>query len=192
MNKVVCVAGMAGSGKSVVSDYFVNHQFHFIRFGQVVLDELIQRNVKPGEKEQKKIREEFRKKYGMAAMAYLNYPKIKTLLKKQNVVVDGLYSWSEYKYLKSKLATQVIVLAVFSPPNIRYQRLSKRKPDKNDKQLRNHHFNEKEAKKRDFSEIENIEKGGPIAMADFTVLNTKDQTFLSKQLNDIYNQIIKI
>ena len=43
-----------------------------------------------------------RKEHGMGAYAILNIPKFDELLKKGNVVGDGLYSWSEYKILKEK------------------------------------------------------------------------------------------
>jgi dephospho-CoA kinase len=41
-----------------------------------------------------------------------------------------------------------------------------------------------EARGRDYAEIENIEKGGPIAMADFTVVNDSD-------LQNLYSQLVK-
>ena len=153
MNKLVCVAGMTGSGKRIISDYFAGKGFYFIRFGQITLDEIIKRKLKPTENNQKIIREEIRKKYGMDAYAKLNLAKIKKFLKKGNVVVDGLYSWSEYKFLKNIFGKKMTTIAVFSPPEMRYERLSKRSPGKEDKELRDHHFNKTEAKKRDFNEI---------------------------------------
>jgi dephospho-CoA kinase len=39
-----------------------------------------------------------------------------------------------------------------------------------------------EAKKRDYSEIENIEKGGPIAMADYTIINESDEQGLRAEI----------
>ena len=47
-------------------------------------------------------------------------------------------------------------------PATRYARLSKRKVRP---------LNTEEAAGRDKAEIENVNKGGPIAMADFTILN---------------------
>jgi dephospho-CoA kinase len=51
----------------------------------------------------------------------------------------------------------------------------------NDKTLRNRPATEEQAKKRDYAEIENLEKGGPIAMADYTIINVGNlQEFQSK------------
>ncbi len=185
MNMLLCICGMPGAGKSVTSDFFIKHGFQFVRFGQVVLDEIIKRNIAPNEVNQKEIRENFRKTYGMDAMAKLNLKKFEVILKDNNVVADGLYSWSEYKYLKSKFKDQMILLAIYASPKLRYERLSLRKPSKTDIKLRDHHFSKNEARMRDINEIENIEKGGPIAMADYTILNTKDLNFLNGQLESV-------
>lgn len=170
-NKLVAVVGMCGSGKSVLSDVLVAEGYGYLRFGQVVLDEVKRRGVPPTETLEREIREGFRKEYGMAAIAILNLPKFAELLKVGNVVGDGLYSWDEYKILKEKYRDNLIVVAVYAPPQIRYDRLEKRFSDASDTNLRNRGFTRESAAARDQAEIENSAKGGPIAMADYTILN---------------------
>lgn len=188
MRKIVCVCGMPGAGKSVLSDYFTQKGYQFLRFGQITLDEVIRKGIKPTEENERKIREGFRKKHGMAAFAILNYPKFKKMIKKGNIIADGLYSWSEYKFLKEKFGKRMAVVAIFAPPEARYERLSKRKV-KNDKKLRHRSFTKTEGKARDFAEIEKIEKGGPIAMADFTIVNTKSLDYFKKQIREVFQKI---
>lgn len=189
MSKVVAIVGMCGAGKSVVADFFVKNSFSFIRFGQITLDVCKERGVS-GEAEEKKIREELRKKHGMAAFALLNIPKIDDLLNSgKSVVVDGLYSWSEYKVLKEKYGDDFLVLAVYAPPNFRYQRLSGRFNVKQDKDIRFRPLTVAEAKRRDYAEIENIEKGGPIAMADYTLINDGDLDKLYSQIDIFLNSL---
>lgn len=187
-NKIVCIVGMAGAGKSIVADELVKEGFAFLRFGQITLDETKRRGVS-GEAEEKKIREEIREKHGKAAFAVLNIPKIEQLLKKSDVVVDGLYSWSEYKALKEKYGDSMYVVAVYAPPKLRYGRL-KNRSIKNDDKQRFRNFTEGEAKSRDYSEIENIEKGGPIAMADFTIVNNATIDVLRKKVEEVCSQIV--
>tara|TARA_Y100000310_G_scaffold287335_2_gene312148 strand:+ start:3644 stop:4699 length:1056 start_codon:yes stop_codon:yes gene_type:complete len=189
MNKFIAIVGMCGSGKSVVSDEFVKRGYHFFRFGQITLDYIKQKGLEPNESTQKQVRESFREKHGMGAYAILNLPHIEELLKRGNVIGDGLYSWSEYKILKEKFSDKLIIVAVYTPPNLRYERISKRKPNINDIQLRNHSFSIEEAKSRDFSEIENIEKGGPIAMADYLIINDATIDILKLNTKKIINQI---
>lgn len=189
-NKIICVVGMPGSGKSIVSDELVDKGFAYLRFGQITINKIKEEGLAINEKNEKKVREGFRKKYGMGAFAMLNVPKLNKLLKKSNVVVDGLYSWSEYKTLKEKYGGSMYVLAVYAPPELRYERLKKRKI-KNDYCQRFRAITKKEAKARDYAEIENIEKSGPIVMADFTIVNTQTVNKLRKAVEEFLSQIIK-
>jgi dephospho-CoA kinase len=188
MNKIVFIVGMPGSGKSIVSDELVADGFAFVRFGQIVLDKVKEDGLELSEKNEKKIREDLRREHGMAAMALLNIPKFDEFLKKSNVVGDGLYSWSEYKLLKEKYGDAMYVIAVYAPPEIRYERLESRAVD-NDEKQRFRSFTKDEAKARDFAEIENLEKGGPIAMADFTIINTGTIEELKQKVKEILLKI---
>jgi len=189
-NKLVCVVGMPGAGKSLVSDALVSSGFSYIRFGQITLDKLKEMGLALSEANEKKIREGLRKKHGMAAFAVLNISKIDTLLEKSHVVVDGLYSWSEYKVLKEKYGERMRVLAVYAPPGLRSKRLKQRKVKKGDKNQRFRPLKEEETRARDYAEIENLEKGGPISMADFTIVNTGTINQLKKQVREIIKDVV--
>ncbi len=184
-NKIFCIVGMTGSGKSEVSDELIKYGFSYLRFGQITLDKIKEKGLDINEANERETRESFRKEYGMGAFATLNIPKLDELIEKSDVVVDGLYSWSEYKILKEKYGNFMCVIAVYAPPKIRYQRLKDRKIE-NDKNRRFRPLTEEEAKKRDYSEIENIEKGGPIAMADFTILNTGTMEELKSNIKKLF------
>jgi dephospho-CoA kinase len=166
--EIIAVVGMCGAGKSIVSDFLIERGYQYLRFGQITMDKIIEQGKKPSELLEKEIREGFRKEYGMGAFAILNKLKIDKYLETGNVVVDGLYSWTEYKILKEEYGNQLIVLAVHAPPEQRYSRLENRPLDKT---MKNRPISREDAVKRDKAEIENIEKGGPIAMADHHILN---------------------
>lgn len=187
-NKVICIVGMPGAGKSIVSDELVKQGLAYLRFGQITIDKIKEEGLKLNENNEKKIRENFRKKYGMGAFATLNISKIDELLKKSNVVVDGLYSWSEYKILKEKYGDSMRVVAVYAPPKLRYARLKDRNVEADFTQ-RFRSITEEEAGTRDCAEIENIEKGGPIAMADFTIVNTETIEKLKENINEILSDL---
>ncbi len=190
MNKFIALVGMCGAGKSVIADELIKRGYRFFRFGQITLD-IAKKQGDVSEANEKKIREKIRKEHGMGAYAILNQPKIESLLEEGNVVGDGLYSWDEYKILKEKYGDQLIIIAVYTPPKLRYERISKRFSDKDDKELRNRNFSKEEAKSRDFAEIENLDKGGPIAMADYTLINTGTVQDLLKQLEEALKEIGK-
>jgi hypothetical protein cdiviTM7_00773 len=98
----------------------------------------------------------------------------------KRIVLDGLYSWTEYKALKKEFPGQLTVLAVVVPKALRHFRVGKR-PERP--------FNTKEIQERDRSEIENLEKGGPIAMADHYVLNDDSVTKLHDDVDKILQRI---
>jgi dephospho-CoA kinase len=160
--KVVAIVGMSGSGKSEVARAFERKGFVRIRFGDLTDREVLQRGMKLNEENERHVRERLREEHGMAAYAKLNLPGIDAALQGSNVVVDGLYSWEEYKLLKEHYGEDFLVVAVYSSPRTRQDRLSRRP-------IRS--LTVAESVSRDFAEIENLGKGGPIAMADFTLIN---------------------
>lgn len=160
--KVVSIVGMAGSGKSEVATIFENNGFAKVRFGDITDREIEKRGLELNEKNERHIRQQLRKEHGMSAYAKLSLYDIDNLLKSADIVVDGLYSWEEYRLLKSRYGDRFYVVAVWASPETRYERLTKRpvRPLTVD-----------EAISRDIAEIENSNKGGPIAMANFTIIN---------------------
>lgn len=190
---IVALVGMCGSGKSEVADQFVRAGYVYIRFGQITLDEIKKRGLEIREANEQMIREEFRKKYGMAAFAILNIPKIEGAIVKSNVIVDGLYSWSEYKVLKEKYGDSLMVAAVYAPPRLRYARLEARRDQyKEDPKMKYRSFSREDAKARDYAEIENIEKAGPIVMADYTIVNEGTIEELTEKISRILRDIKNI
>jgi dephospho-CoA kinase len=182
MNQMKCVAvvGMVGSGKSEVARLFSDRRFVTVRFGDIT-DEAVKKLGLPlTEENERPVRERIRKENGMAAYARLSVPRIDAALKTANVVVDGLYSWEEYLYLKDYYRDEFIVVAVWSSPRTRYARLGDRK-------IRP--LAPPEAAGRDRAEIENLNKGGPIAMADFTILNNSALGGVRKQVERIIASI---
>ena len=183
MNKIVAVVGMAGSGKSTVSDMLVKKGFGYLRFGQITIDEIKNRGLELNEQNERMVRHELRQQYGMAAYAKLNILKLEELQTEGNVVADGLYSWEEYLELKNSFKEQLITLAVYSSPKTRYERLEARSHDpKKDKDARFRPTTVDESKSRDKHEIEELNKGGPIAMADYTIINESSTEDLEQEI----------
>jgi dephospho-CoA kinase len=112
----------------------------------------------------------------MAAYALRCIPRIDAARKAGPVVVDGLYSWEEYIALTEHYGEAMVVAAVYAPPATRYARLGVRK-------IRP--LTREQAFARDRAEIENINKGGPIAMADAMLLNTSTLEELRGQAEEL-------
>lgn len=179
MNKAVAVVGMCGSGKSVLCQYFCQMGWQSVYFGGVTMNELKKQNIPVTEQNERIMREGLREKLGKGAFAIILKEEILAKLQTSNVVLDGLYSWSEYKILKELLGDRLIILAVVTDSAIRKQRLSNRK-------IRP--LTPEQVDSRDFAEIENAEKGGPIAKADHFVLNNGTEQQLAQQFEQFICQ----
>ena len=87
-------------------------------------------------------------------------------------MVDGLYSWEEYTLLKDRYGERFSTVAVWASQAIRHARLRNRAKRP---------LTVEEAANRDKAEIENTNKGGPIAMADFIIVNEASLKELEKE-----------
>ncbi len=182
--KIIAVVGMSGSGKSVVVDYLTEKGFPKVYFGGMIYKEMKRRGIEitaDGESE-KRFREMIRETEGKDWVVKQVIEEAKNLINagQKRIVLDGLYSWTEYKVLKKEFPGQLTVLAVVVPKALRHFRVGKR-PERP--------FNTKEIQERDRSEVENLEKGGPIAMADYYVLNDESVAKLHDDVDVILDRI---
>ncbi len=169
-NPLIMIVGMCGAGKSLVADALKQKGWQVVPFGDITMRELRTHGLPINEANERAIREEVRKVYGPDAYARLSLPNIKAALSLAPTAIDGLYSWAEYRFLRRNIENQMHIVAVFTTRLIRYKRLANRpvRP-----------LSPAEVELRDFAEIENLEKGGPIAMADHVILNDGSEEELS-------------
>ena len=182
--KILAIVGMSGSGKSVVVDHLTNLGFPKVYFGGMIYKEMQKRGIErttDGESE-KHFREMIRETEGKDWVVRQVIEEAKSLISagQKRIVLDGLYTWTEYKILKKEFPGQMTVLSVVVDKTIRHKRVAKR-PERP--------FNAEEIQERDRSEIENLEKGGPIAMADYYLLNNASVEELEKEVDAVLKKI---
>jgi len=178
--KVIAIVGMAGAGKSEVAREFEKAGYVRVRFGDITDEEVEKRGLPLNETSERFVREALRDKHGMAAYARLSIPKIDKALERAKVVVDGLYSWEEYLLLKKRYGEQLCLVAVWASPRKRYFRLSVRETRA---------LTREEAAARDKAEIENLNKGAPIAMADYILTNESTLSNLRRQAKRLIERL---
>lgn len=179
--RALALVGMAGSGKTVCARYLESQGFFQFRFGGIVTDEVLRRGLPINPVNERIVREEFRAQDGMDAIARRALPHLlENLTTRPCIVMDGLYSWSEYRLLRQALGAELIVVAIVAERGVRYARLAQRM----DRPL-----TAEEAAQRDWQEIEMIEKGGPIAIADYTLLNDADEVALLAGLDALLTRL---
>lgn len=176
--QIIAFVGLAGAGKSSAVDYLRQKQFPSVYFGGIILDAMKEAGLDHTEENEKRFREEIRTREGKDFVVKRIITQIHDLVEagQRQIIADGLYTWTEYRALKRAFPGELTVVSIVAPRKLRHRRLSQRpvRP-----------LTEQEAMERDWNEIENLEKGGPIAIADHFVIN--DGT-----LEDLHAQLDKI
>lgn len=180
--KIIAFVGLSGSGKSVAVDYFTEHGHPKVYFGGVILDGLTELGLEHTQENEKKYREDMRAREGKDFVVKRIIKQIRELQAagQHRIIADGLYSWTEYKAMKHEFPGELTVVAIVSDRHLRYKRMAHRpvRP-----------LTEQGVDERDWAEIEGIEKGGPIAMADYFVHNDGSVEDLQKRLKEISDAI---
>jgi dephospho-CoA kinase len=181
MQKIVlAVVGLAGAGKTETTEYLLKKTgWPKVYFGQAVVDEAARRGI-PGEAGERSVREEFRAKDGMAAMAIANMPAIKKAFETSSVIIESLYSWEESLEMEKEFGQAFKVLAIYSSFKTRAARMAKR-PQRP--------LTEQELESRDKSQIQNLNQAGPIARANWTIVNEGSLEELFGKIDKIIKQL---
>lgn len=182
--KILAVVGMSGSGKSVAVDHLTGLGFPKVYFGGMVYREMERRGIErtPDGESEKKFREMIRETEGKDWVVKQVINDVHKLIEagQKRIVLDGVYTWTEYVTLKKEFPGEMIFLAMVVPKKLRYKRVAER-PERP--------FNRNEIMERDRSEIENLEKGGPIAAADYYILNDGTVEEANEKLDIILKEI---
>lgn len=180
--KIIALVGMSGSGKSVAVDHLTDKGYPKVYFGGMILKEMEKRGIERTADSEKEFREKIRAEEGNDWVVRQVIAEVKDLINagQKRIVLDGVYSWTEYKMIKHEFPGCVTFVAIVASKKLRYARVAERpvRP-----------FNAQEIRERDQTEIENIEKGGPIAAADYYILNNGTVDDLKKGLDDILTDI---
>jgi len=176
--KIVAFVGLAGSGKSTAVEYFTAKGYPKVYFGGVILQAMEDAGIERTAASEEKFREDIREKNGKDFVANKIVEQINHLAAsgQHRIIADGLYTWTEFLVLKKAFPGELSLIAIVTPRHLRYRRLSERaiRP-----------FTATEAHERDITEIEHLEKGGPIAIADHYVINDGSVEELDKKLSDL-------
>lgn len=179
---IIAFVGLAGSGKSSAVEHLTSQGYPKVYFGGIIYKAMAEAGIEVTWESQEKFREEIRTREGKDFVVKRAIREARDLIEagQRNIVLDGLYSWSEYRLLKHEFPGEMTVVAVVTPKHLRYKRMESRP----ERPMQPH-----EVDQRDWAEIENLEKGGPIAIADYFIHNDGDIETLHQQIDAILEQI---
>lgn len=180
--KILAIVGMSGAGKSVAVKYLTERGVPRVYFGGMTLGEMKKRGIEITPENEKIFREQIRREEGNDWVARQAIVEIKDLIGagQRRVVLDGVYSWTEYRVLKHEFPGELIFVAILADKAVRYERLASR-PERP--------FSRLEAEERDYNETEKLEKGGPIANADYFIFNDGSVEELEQKLKSLLQKI---
>lgn len=180
--KILAFVGLPGAGKSTAVEHFTEKGYPKVYFGGVVFQAMKEAGIEITPSSERVFRVRFREEHGKDVVVNRIIEQVKHLAAagQHRVIADGLYTWTEYKTLKQAFPGELIVAAVVAPRHLRYHRLANR-PERP--------FTTVESYDRDIHEIENLEKGGPIAIADHYIINNGSVEQFEKQLHDLAEEL---
>ena len=158
---VIGLAGMPGSGKSVVVDMAREMGYDIVVMGDVIRQETLKRGLELTPQNVGKVMLELRQESGNFVIAQKCIPKIKEQTSPK-VLVDGLRSLFEADIFREHFAKFSLV-AVYASPQTRFSRLTNRHRSDDPAEWRV--FQE-----RDMREL-GVGLGNAIAMAELVIVN---------------------
>ena len=159
--RIVALVGLSGVGKSTAVELISTMMdFDTVYFGGVVLAELEARGLTQTPDNEAEVRE--------------SLPRIEAALAAgRDVMIDGLYSYAEYRLLGERFGDALTLIAIHARKSLRAARLAARpvRP-----------LTAAQMTERDRREVDNLEKAQPIALADYHVVNDGTEEDLRRAL----------
>lgn len=171
---IVLVAGMPGSGKTIVAEYLRKKGFKSFSMGDIVREIVEQKGLEKTQHNLLKVAEEIRQRYGNAGVAMLLLKKIEDT--QSPIVIDGVRSIEEIRVFK-KVSDCIHVIAVYSPSWLRFHRIRQRNRPGDPTEYED--FLERDLKELSFG------LGNVIAMCDTMIINegTKEEVEIQLEKN---------
>lgn len=182
--KIIAFVGLAGSGKTSAVDHLTAKGHPKVYFGGIIYKAMREAGLEPGSdwEREARFREDIREREGKDYVVKRAVAEAHDLIAagQHSIVLDGLYSWTEYKILRHEFPGEMTVVAIVTPKHLRKQRMAKR-PERP--------MTAQQVDERDWDEIEHLEKGGPIAIADHFIHNEGSLEALHERIDALLEQI---
>lgn len=158
--RLLLITGMAGSGKTTVSNMLIEKGYRIFKMGDVIRNELRMRNLPSTIENLGKMAEDIRKHGGDAAVAKKCIPLIIGEPNKK-VALDGIRSLDEVYTFEE--AFEIVLVAVHTSPETRFKRLKNRGRSDDPEDM-------KSFRVRDHREL-GFGLGDAIALSNFVIVN---------------------
>jgi len=175
MSNLFAVTGFSGAGKTTAIDFIADvSKSGRVYVGQLIKDEVTRRRLPPGADSELSVRQDFRRQHGMAGLAALVTPTIRSDIEGgRTILVDAVYSLEELNYYREHCDTHAQLISIEASFEVRASRVAVR----TDKAL-----TREELFRRDEFEKTNLHIGLAIASATIAIRNEGSLSALQQDL----------
>src|SRR5688500_16129443 len=115
--KIIALIGLTGSGPSTAVDQSHDHGYPKMHVGGFPYQAMEDAGIEITWESQQVFREEIRKKEGNDFVVKRAIAQARKLIEagQHRIILDGIYTWSEYKILKHEFPGEMTVIAVVAP-----------------------------------------------------------------------------
>lgn len=180
--KLIAFVGLPGTGKSAATIYASERGLPKVSFGEVIKNELQKAGLEMTQENERNLREKLRNDPAGDLMLLEILNQIESLIAagQHKIIIDGLGAWESYKRLRQDYHDNLIVVSFAAQRHIRLRRLATRAE---------YPLNESQVNARDYDEIETLNKGGVLAMADHFLFDNNSLEQLHTQLDNLLREI---
>lgn len=176
--KIITFVGMAGTGKSAATTYLTERGIPKVSFGDIIAQKMESAGLDANPENERIIREKLRLDQSGDQVLDQVISEVHNLIDagQHRIVIDGLGVWDSYKRLKHEFPGNLLIVALTAQRHIRIRRLANRaeKP-----------LSEPQVNARDYDEIETLNKGGVLAMADHFLFDNGSLEMLHTQIDEL-------
>lgn len=182
---IIGITGTLGAGKGTIVEYLVSQKgFKHLSARAFLIEEMEKRGLENNRDNMVLVGNDLREKNNSSSFIADELFK-KALKSGQNCIIESLRTAGEIESLRKK--GNFILLAVNADPKVRYERVTQRLASTDYVSFEKFLSDEEREMASTDPNKQNLKKC--IAMADYTILNTKDFVFLEDQIKEVLNEI---
>jgi len=179
--RVLAFAGMPFSGKTEAVKIAKEMDIPVIRMGDIIWEEVKNRNLELNDKNVGAIASQMREEYGKGIWAIKTLEKIKSVENMNFIVIDGIRNVEEIDIFKRYLEGDFVVVAVEASDKTRQKRALTRNREDDSKDLKK--INERDKRELGWG------LGRVIASADIVVSNERSIEDFKKKIKEILEKL---
>jgi dephospho-CoA kinase len=122
---VIGVAGMRAAGKSIVNEVAKEMGVNSVEMRSIVVEMMREKGIEITNRSLREFADELRKKEGYDVVARKMIERIKGM-QEEALVVNGIRGYEELKRFKEAFGSDFMLIGVFAPQKMRFERVMKR------------------------------------------------------------------